>query len=79
MSVADCPEQIVAEFTVTAGFGFTLTEATAVLEQPDVVPVTVYDVLLAGETPDKRLENYPLQYDDAREFARRARSLERVA
>jgi hypothetical protein len=48
--VADCPEHIVAELTLTVGFGLTVTEATAVPEQPDVVPVTVYEVVLAGET-----------------------------
>ncbi len=33
------------------GFGLMLTEAIAVFEQPDaVVPITVYEVLLVGET-----------------------------
>jgi hypothetical protein len=33
---------MVAELTVTVGFGFTVTEAIAVLEQPEAsVPVTV--------------------------------------
>lgn len=41
VSVVDCPVHIVAEFTVTVGFGLTLTVAIAVLEHPDVVPVTV--------------------------------------
>jgi ABC-type sulfate transport system permease component len=35
---------------VIVGFGETLTVATAVFEQPAVVPVTVYEVLLTGET-----------------------------
>jgi hypothetical protein len=35
---------------VIVGFGETLTVAIAELEQPAVVPVTVYEVLLVGET-----------------------------
>ena len=51
MSVADPPEQIAAEFTVMVGVGLTVTVATAVPEQPAADdPVTVYDVLLVGET-----------------------------
>jgi hypothetical protein len=41
VKVAVCPEQIVGEFTVITGMGFTLTVETAVLEQPEVIPVTV--------------------------------------
>jgi hypothetical protein len=49
--VADCPEQIAAELTVTVGFTLMLTVATAVFEQLDALePITVYDVLLVGET-----------------------------
>ena len=48
--MADCPEQIATEFTVIVGFGLILTEAIAVLEQPEVVPITVKDVVLRGET-----------------------------
>ena len=33
-----------------AGVDFTVTVATAVFEQPDVDPVTVYDVVEDGET-----------------------------
>jgi ABC-type sulfate transport system permease component len=35
---------------VIVGFGETLTVATALLEQPAVVPVTVYEVLEEGDT-----------------------------
>jgi hypothetical protein len=38
------------EFTVTVIEPPMVTVATAVLEQPDVVPVTVYDVVPAGVT-----------------------------
>jgi hypothetical protein len=49
--VADCPEQIAAELTVTIGFALMLTEPTAVFEQPEALdPITVYEVLLVGET-----------------------------
>ena len=41
MSVAVCPSQMVGEFTVTTGNGFTVTVDTAVAVQPSVVPVTV--------------------------------------
>ena len=43
------PAQIDGELTVTAGNAFTVTVETAVLEQPDAVPVTVYDVVDAGD------------------------------
>jgi hypothetical protein len=40
-----------AELTLTVGVGLTVTVATAVPEQPAaLLPVTVYDVLLPGET-----------------------------
>jgi hypothetical protein len=40
--VADAPEQIASEFTVIVGVGLTVTEATAVPEQPAaLLPVTV--------------------------------------
>jgi hypothetical protein len=35
---------------VIEGFGETLTVAIAVFEQPAIIPVTVYEVLLTGET-----------------------------
>jgi hypothetical protein len=41
VSVAALPEQIVAEFTLTVGVGFTLTVAVLILVQFPVVPVTV--------------------------------------
>jgi hypothetical protein len=42
VNVADEPEQIASEFTVTVGVGFTVTVATAVPEHPAVLlPVTV--------------------------------------
>ena len=51
MSVADCPEQMAAEFTVILGFGLMLTLATAVLVHPEALdPVTVYDVGEVGDT-----------------------------
>jgi putative ABC transport system permease protein len=36
-------------------------------------------VLVAGATPDNRVQNYPLSLEDAREFARRSRTLAGVA
>lgn len=36
--------------TVTVGTGFTVTVETAVPEHPPLVPVTVYDVIVVGET-----------------------------
>ncbi len=44
------PSQIIPELTVIVGLGFTLTEATAVLEHPEVDPMTEYDVEPVGET-----------------------------
>jgi hypothetical protein len=42
VNVADCPEQIAAELTVTVGFALMLTVATAVFVQPEALdPVTV--------------------------------------
>ena len=41
VKVAVCPEQMIAESTVTTGVVFTVTVATAVLVQLPVVPVTV--------------------------------------
>ena len=35
VSVADCPVQIVWEFTLTVGEGLTVTVAVLVAEQPD--------------------------------------------
>ena len=50
VSVAEVLGQIVSEFTVTTGIGVTVTVEIAVLVQPPVVPVTVYEVVEAGET-----------------------------
>ena len=50
VKVAVCPAQIVGEFTVIAGGVVTVTVAMPVPEQEPVVPVTVYVVVLAGET-----------------------------
>ena len=48
---AVAPSQIVGEFTVITGSGFTVTVAIAVLLQLlTSVPVTVYDVVLVGVT-----------------------------
>jgi hypothetical protein len=50
VNVAVPPEQIVGELTSTANDGPMLTIATAVSEHPLEVPVTVYEVVLVGET-----------------------------
>ena len=53
MSVVNPPAQIVGldAVAVTVGVGVTVTVTTAVFEQPGpTVPVTVYVVVLAGET-----------------------------
>jgi predicted permease len=69
---------------LTLGLGIGLS--TAVFTVADALllrrlPVRAQDqlVVLWGETRDGSFANYPLDLDDAREFARRARSLERVA
>ena len=41
VSVAVCPAQMVGELTVVTGNGLAVTVATAVVEQPSEVPVTV--------------------------------------
>ena len=50
VSVADCPAQIVAEFTVTVGAVFTVTVAVAVFVHPPNEYVTVQLVVIAGLT-----------------------------
>ena len=50
LRLAVAPAQIEGEFTDTTGSGFTVTVDTAVEEQPAVVPVTVYEVVVAGDT-----------------------------
>ena len=42
--------QIVGELTVVTGIGLTVTVATAVDVHPKEVPVTVYDVVVKGES-----------------------------
>jgi hypothetical protein len=55
VSVVDCPAQSVVTlaFAVTEGIALTVIVFDAVAEHPDVVPVTVYVVVVAGinETP----------------------------
>jgi hypothetical protein len=41
VNVADCPEQIARELTVTVGIALTVIVPVAEEEQPKVVPVTV--------------------------------------
>jgi hypothetical protein len=48
--VAVWPEHIEGELTVTVIELPTVTVATAVPVHPEEVPVTVYDVVVAGET-----------------------------
>ena len=48
--VAELPAQIVCEVTVMFGKAFTVTIGEFVPTQPFVVPVTVYVVVVDGET-----------------------------
>ena len=48
VSVAEAPAQIVGEFTVTTGFGLTVTVDVVVPVHPDNVPVIVYTVVAVG-------------------------------
>jgi hypothetical protein len=48
VSVAVVPGQITGELTVIKGIGLTVTVDTAVPVQPEVVPVTVYEVVVVG-------------------------------
>ena len=50
--IDDAPLQIAAGVAVevTTGSGFTVTETVALPEQPEAEPVTVYIVVVAGET-----------------------------
>jgi hypothetical protein len=48
VKLAVVPLQMVGEFTVTVGRGFTVTVDTAVPVQPCVLPVTVYVVVVVN-------------------------------
>ena len=49
--MADAPSQIVvAPFAVTVGTGVTVIVTASVFVQPAVVPVTMYVVVVVGET-----------------------------
>ncbi len=72
---------VTATITLALGIGL----ATAIFTVADaflIRPLPVRDqqrvVVLSGATSDGRFDNYPLLLDDAREFARLTRSLERV-
>lgn len=73
---------LTAILTLALGIGI----ATAVFTVADALllrqlPVHDQDRIVAlwGETPGGEFDNYPLGLDDARDFARRTRSLERVS
>ncbi len=73
---------VTAILTLSLGIGL----ATAVFTVADALllrrlPVRDQDriVVLWGEKRDRSFANYPLGFDDAREFVRRTRSLERTA
>jgi putative ABC transport system permease protein len=68
--------------TLAVGIGlatavFTVAEALLLRR----LPVRDQDrlVILAGESPDGRVTNYPISLDNAREFERRTQAVERVA
>jgi predicted permease len=72
---------VTAILTLALGIGLAIavfTVADAFLLRP--LPVRDQDrlVVLWGATPDGRFDNFPLLLDDARDFAARVRSLERV-
>ena len=48
INTADCPKQIVAEFTITSGDGFTVIVVMADPEHPPGLPVTLYGVVVIG-------------------------------
>jgi hypothetical protein len=50
--VAHAPEQNTVGFdvTLTVGSGFTMSVRVLVPEQPDVLPATVYVVVIVGDT-----------------------------
>ena len=68
--------------TLALGIGLStavFTVANAVLFHRLPFPEQERVVLVAGATPDNRVQNYPLSLDDAREFARRSRTLSSAA
>ena len=72
---------VTAVLTLALGIGLSIavfTVAEAFLLRP--LPVRDQDrvVVMWGTTPDGRFDNFPLLLGDAREFAERARSLDRV-
>jgi predicted permease len=71
-----------AVLTLALGIGLAtavFTVADGVLLRP--MPVVEQDrlVVLAGRTPDGRMENWPLSVEDGRAFARATRALSRVS
>jgi hypothetical protein len=65
-NVALVPVQIVGELTVMSRFDPTVTVATAEPVQEPDVPVTVYEVVLVGETEIESVVSPPLQtYESA--------------
>ncbi len=50
VNVADCPAQIVSEFTVMDIAELTVIVAIAVPEHPPLLPVTVYEVVVVGDS-----------------------------
>jgi putative ABC transport system permease protein len=73
---------VTASLTLALGIGlstavFTVSQALLVRD----LPVRDQDevVVLWGETPDRSFGNFPLSYDDGRDFPARARSLESAA
>jgi len=72
--------------TAVSALGLGIGLATAVLTAANTLlvrrlPVAEQDrvVMLSGESRDRRVQNWPLSYADASEFAKRTRSLSRVA
>jgi putative ABC transport system permease protein len=73
---------LIAVLTLALGIGLStavFTVANAVILRR--IPVQEQDrlVIIAGETRDQQIRNYPIGLEDARDFARTARSLARVA
>ena len=73
---------LTAILTLALGIGLStavFTVADALLLRQLAVDDQDRIVLLAGRTPDGRIEGYPLGYQDALEFGRRSTALESVA